>query len=254
MDPDDLLYASYNPRSTHHRIFTIWPWPANRYGYEKRIASRHILELLWDERLKFRFFDMGYMYTQYRASVASAADAGWIFESRVHQLLRSQPTVQLFPLIMGKLGSDDFIYKGFSWENPMDIQLPGSDENTLVKGGDFHANRYYRLVSTDFPGIDSLLLVCPPDGSPPILLIFRIMHTAEAHYVSEDTLRGIDNLGLPRDARKYYVVVVVAPGGVEPVVRVPAAYFGRRGRTKLHEKVLRVLTHWNVLFREYSDA
>ena len=135
----------------------------------------------------------------------------------------------------------------------MELQLPESSEGTLVEGGDFRMDCYYRLASANFPEIDSLLLICPPDGSPPILLMFRISRTDEVYNVSEDTLRHIDNLRLPRGTRKYYVVVT--PGGVEWEVRVPGAYFGRRGRTKLRDKLLQVFAYRvpvNVLFRDYS--
>ena len=198
---------------------------------------------------------MGRMCSQYWNSATTGISAGWIFESRVHQLLRSQQTIQLFPVTLHSSEADDFIYKGYSRKTPTDLQLPESDEDTLVKGCDFYANRYYRLVSADFPEVHSLLLICPPDGSSPLLLIFHITRTAKAHDASEETLRSIDNLDLPKDTRKYYVVVT--PEGVEPEVRVPRSYFGRRGRTKLRDKVLRVFTYpvpFKVLLLGYCDA
>ena len=125
-------------------------------------------------------------------------------------------------------------------QNPMDLQLPGLDKRPLVEGGDFHKNCYYRLVSTGFPGIDSLLLICPLDGSPPILLIFRIARNAETHDVSEEGFSRINNLGLSPDTRKYYVVVTTE--GVEPEMRVPEAYFAK-GREKVIGKVSQVLNY-----------
>ena len=115
----------------------------------------------------------------------------------------------------------------------MDLWLHGSDECPLVEGGDFHENAYHRLVPADFPGIDSLLIIHPPDRSP-ILLIFSIARNAEIHDVNDEGFRRIDNLGIPLGTCKYYVVVT--PGCVEPEVRVPEAYFAK-GREKAPGKV-----------------
>ena len=238
IEPDDLRYVSYNPKSTHCRIFTVWPSPTNRDMFEKRIVSRFTFELLWDHLLKYRISDIQHFYYRFQKSPTMAACAGWIFEHRVHQLLRRQPEIQLVPVVQDKLGSDDCIYKDYQWENPMDLWLPGSAERPFNEVGRFRENRYCHF---DSPGADSILLVYPPDGLPQILLIFVVTYSTETHDVSEDILRKIDSYRLPPDARRYYVVVT--PRGNWPKIQVPKAYFGGEGRMKLPDEELRVFNY-----------
>ena len=252
IEPDDLRYIPYNPKSTHCRVFTVWPSPTSRYMYENRIVSRLIFELLWDRLLQYRISDMRYLYYEFRASATMAASAVWIFEHRIHQLLRSQATIRLVPIIRHKPGPNDYIYKGYQWENPIDLWLPGSAERPLVEGGRFRRNRYCRL---DSPGANSFLLVYPPDGSPPILLIFVVTCSTEIHYVSEDILRKIDSCSLPPDVRRYYVVVT--PKGARPKIKFPEAYSGKKGSTRQSDKGLRVFNYPvgdNVLFPDLDDV
>ena len=49
--PADLRYISQNPAPISHRVFTIEPSPIGRDRFEKRIASRRVFELLWEEHL-----------------------------------------------------------------------------------------------------------------------------------------------------------------------------------------------------------
>ena len=67
----------------------------------------------------------------------------------------------------------------------------------LANRGELRRNHY--ILSTPI-----LLLIYPPDGSAPLLLIFRITHNREtgAHDVSEEGLGGINNLGLSPDIRR----------------------------------------------------
>ena len=90
---------------------------------------------------------------------------------------------------------------------------------------------YYRLESTDFETIDSLLLVRDRGRSQHVLLLFRITCNTEELEVSEEDLRGIDGFVLPKNTRKYHVVVT--PQGVEPEIKVPEAYLGKEGKRKL---------------------
>ena len=241
MEPDDLrsIYCCPAPVRQHIFIFTLWPSPTSRHEPETRIASQHVLELLWENLLRYRTPDMGYLYHQFRTSATTVADARWIFESRIHQLLRSRQIVRLFPIMQDRSRPGDVIYKGYPQENPMDLQLPGSDEDRLVEGGELRGNCCYRLPSANF---SALLLICPPDGSAPDLLIFQITHNTKAHDVSEDSLRDIDNLGLSPDTLRYYVVVT-PQRGVRSEIRFPKAYFGKRDRSKLPDNVLWVFNY-----------
>ena len=249
VNPADLRYISRVSDSTYHHIFTLWPSLTRREVFEKRIASQYALELLWERHLQHRVSDAKYFYDMYRASVTTAADAEWILRSRIHQLLRSQLTIRLSPIVRDAFDPTDFI-GCFLERTPMDLQLPNSHERTLVEGGEFHMNCYYRLGSADFPGIDSLLPICPPDGSPPVLLMFRITSGTVTYDMIEEGFRKIDNLGLSPNIRKYYVVVT--PESVNPRMRVSGEY-SREGWGKVLGKVSRVFNYpvpADVLFPE----
>jgi len=190
---------------------------------------------------------MRYFYITYEERAATAADAAWIFKSRIHQLLRSQQTILLFPILRDGPRPKNFVYNYCLEQNPMDLRLRDSDESPLVEGGGFYVNTCHRLTSPEFPGIDSLLIVHPPNGSPPILLIFSIAHNAKVHDVSEEGFRRINNLGLSPDTRMYYVVVT--PECIEPEIRIPEGYF-MKGREKAPGKVFNYPIPMNVLLPE----
>ena len=60
-DSNSLRYST-----TLHHIFVIYPSPTNPYIFERKSASRHVFELLWENRLKNQISDMEYFYDQYR--------------------------------------------------------------------------------------------------------------------------------------------------------------------------------------------
>ena len=224
IDPRKLRYAIHNPdiEDASHSILIIEPSSTRRGVPEKRIASRRVFELLWEMYLKSRISDMKYYYDLFRTGTTTAADAGWVFEFRMHQLLTRQQTIRLFPITQDLLGPKNSIYKGYPGENPIDLQLTGSDEHPLVEGDHLHTDHYYRPKPTSFPTINSLLLIRPPD-SPPTLLAFQIARNIKAIHVDEDGLCRIDNLDLPPHTRKYYVVAT--PEDVQPEIKVPMACF-----------------------------
>ena len=171
-------------------------------------------------------------------------------------MLTRQQTIRLFPITQDDPGPKNFIYRGYPGKNPIDIQLIESNEHPLVED-DFHANRYYRPISTDFPTIDSLLLIHPPD-SPPVLLTFRITRNEKEHDVNEVGLQRINELKSTEDAqnaRLYFMVVT--PEDVEPEIEVPKAYFGMRDNKELPVKKFQVFNYpvsVDVLLPEQSAS
>jgi hypothetical protein len=231
MNPDHLLRIFRGPRSgdVSHHVVIIQPSPTTRGFFETKIASRRVFELIWEIHLQHRISDMEYLYSFFQNSQTMAPAAGWIFELRMHQLLRRQQTIRLFP-IRGRPGTTRFLYDGYtaSKENPTDLQLAESDEYPLVEGDRLRMNRYYRLDSIDFPATDSVLLIHPPGEPSPILLMFQMTRNKREHNVDEEGLGKIDDLRLPRHTRRYYVVVT--PEGIQPQIKVPPACFEGRGR------------------------
>ena len=83
-----------------------------------------------------------------------AAGAGWVFELRMHQLLRKQQTIRMFPITLGRPEPANFIHEDYPGRNPIDLHLTRSDEYPLAEGNQFHANLCHRPTPTNFPGID----------------------------------------------------------------------------------------------------
>jgi hypothetical protein len=153
-------------------IFIIEPSPS-RNVHTERITSQHVFELLWEKHLYYLTSHLGYLYDLFWASPATAASAGWIFDFQMHQLIAEQQTIWIFPITQGDSRSANYIYKDYPGENAVDLQLTGSQEPLAMEDG-FTTNHYYRLQPTNFLTIDSLLLIHPPNDSPPILLMFGI--------------------------------------------------------------------------------
>jgi hypothetical protein len=79
---------------------------------------------------------------------------------------------------------------------------------------------YYRPRSTEFPTIDSWLLVQPTPQSRPIL-IFQIVLNTEKHGVNKSGLDITKKL-VTADTEKY--LVVVTPERVQPKITVSREY------------------------------
>ena len=243
VNPDKLHHALNDPffDNISHLILIVEP-SSSRSVYTKRIASRRVFQLLWDRHLRHMIAHIAYFYDLFRTSPTTAVSAGWIFEFRMHQLLAVQRAIRIFPITQAEAGSVNYIYKDYPGENAVDLQWTGSQEEPLDLEGEFIANRYYRPTSTNFPAIDSLLLIHPPDKSPPILLMFQITRNTNEHDVNLGGLQKVDELGLQPNTRKYYVVVT--PEGVQPKISVPKKYHKVEGvKPQLPENVLHVFNY-----------
>ena len=113
----------------------------------------------------------------------------------------------------------------------MSLQLVESEQHFLPEGGALEEGRYYRPESADFPGIDSLLLVRPPGELLSTLFMFRIAWDQDEHGVNADSLRKINDLELPSNARRCYVMVT--PEDISPKVAVSKEQFWSERRRLL---------------------
>lgn len=230
--PGTLPFAFQSPdfEGTFDLIIRAEPSPTSRFVHEKTIASRGVFELLWKRYLQNRIAEMKCCYDDFKSSSVTAPAAGWIFEFRMHQLLRQGYPLKLFPLGLGKAESKKFdIYDDYKAShkrgNTKNLQLAASQEHRLAKWERLQVNHYYCPSAFLLPTIDSLLLVHPFGKLSSILLTFQMTRDEEEHRVSEDSLRGIEELELPSDTRRYHVVVT--PRGMEPRLRVPKGCFKR---------------------------
>ena len=236
LDTDRLERVVRDPRTSDssHLIITTAPSSRGRFDYDGRITSRYVFDLLWKKHICHRVDLMGFFYNQFQADTTSAPAAGWIFKLRMHRLLMQEQTTQLFP-IGGRQVKANFLYDDYTAsedrQNPMNLQLAKSNGRRLVERYRLQKNRYYRPKSKDFPAIDSLLLIHPPNEPSPILLIFQITWGGREHDVNEKGLRNINDLKLPRNTRRYYVVVT--PERTHPTMTVPMKHFRNEGQQEI---------------------
>jgi len=149
---------------------------------------------------------------------------GWVFELRMHDLLRDGNPIRLFH-IHGHRSEVDPVH-----ENHKVIQLPSSFQVPLDEGDRLFVGNYYNLRAANFSTIDSLFFVHPPDEPSPILLAFQIRHDAVCDVDKED-LRRVNRLNFPRNVRKFFVAVT--PDSIHPGAESLKTFFegaGKRGR------------------------
>jgi len=209
-------------RSSHF-ITTIEPLPPGRLDFKIKIASQHVLKLLWEEHIQHEIEDMEYFYNQFLDNSITATSAGWIFKLRMHQLLMRQQTIRVFP-ILGHCRKANIIYNApREWNNPTDLQLPNSVEHPLVERCHLLNAHYYHPKPTNLHAIDSLLLIHPPGKPSPILLTFQIIQNGVQPNVNVNGLCKINDLDIPPDICRYHVVVT--PEGIHPKITAPMKYF-----------------------------
>jgi len=228
INPDSLRFALRSPDSDHssHLIIRMEPSPTERFSYQKTIASGGVLKLLWDQYLKNSAAEIRHLYTTFQGSPVTASAAGGIFELQMHKLFRQGYSLKLFPLRSGSTTAKCDVYSNYTNSNKQRElrlhQLTVSEEHPLDDRAQLEINCYYR-PSSNFPTIDSLLLI-HPDGDPsPILLLFQMTRNKEKHYVKLSGLEKVNNLGFPPNTRKYYVAVT--PLGIEPRIEIPKGRF-----------------------------
>jgi len=175
---------------------------------------------------------MDYFHGLFRVNQSTAAAAGWVFESRVHQLLQRQRNIQLFP-VRGSFATKNFNYNCYiasqERSDAMNLCLFDSAEVPLTEGCHVEKECYYRPRSTNFPTIDSLVLVHPHGEPSPLLLTFQITETRDQYGVNPDGLLKIRDLA--PGARKLYVVVT--PENIHPTIVVPGSLLSGIGEQKV---------------------
>lgn len=242
LKPRKLRNIFDNPDSTDAPCDLILTEPSStRRSPVKRIASRHIFELIWERSLHQQVVGMKYFYNLFRPNEVTAVSAGWIFEYRMHDLLRTKQAIRLSPIAQARPGPVNFIHKEYTEDKSVTTELASSAEYLLVEADDLLENHYYRPEASNFPAADSFILIRPSHDSDPILLIFQMTLNTKSHDVNEAGLRRIHNFKLPAGTRMYYVVIT--PEGVKPKITIPKEYFGMKGKGKLGDDRIRVFNY-----------
>jgi len=180
--------------------------------------------MVWEKHLARRLDLMEELYYLLLAAPITVTSAGWVFEDRMHQVLRAEGILRLFP-IHPRRGKTGIIFDNYAASKVRsslrEFQLASSEEHPLVEGAELVMNRYYRLESSDFAAVNSVLLIRPPGGSP-ILFVFQMTRNNTKHDLHD--LQKVSGLGVPPGTRRY--LVIVTPEDIHPSITVPLEYFG----------------------------
>ena len=226
--PDNLPHIFRDPGSfqNSHYIITVYPSEGRRGAFEKKFASRCVFDMVWEKHLASRVDLMKEFYDMFLATPITATLAGWVFEGRVHQVLRTEQTLRLFP-ILPRSGRANVIFDDYAasqaGNKSTEFQLTHSKEYPLVKRAKLVENHYYRLESSNSAAVDSVLLLHPP-GELHVLFMFQMTLNKTKHGTNLDSLRKIGELDVPLGTRRY--LVIVTPENTHPRIAVPLEYFG----------------------------
>ena len=240
MDFDGVRNALWSTDSdqTSHLIMRVEPLESP-FKPNKTIASPFAFKLLWDRYLRAQVSETAHFYDLVsEGGPGTASCAGWIFEFRMHQLLRQGYLMSLFPIGCTRSTSTKFdVYNNSHNErNAEHFQLAESQEETLDEGIELKVNHYYRPTAINFLSIDSVLLIHPANSSP-ILLMFQFTWRKDEYDAKEDGLNKVDGLRVPRGTRKY--LVVVTPSGGEPKIQSSKGRFENEHVLVYHHPVQR---------------
>jgi len=203
------------------------PSPTDRTVPESTIASSYILEMFCKKVFSNRVEAARNLYEALHSTWTTPADAGvTVFEHWVHQFLLKSRVIDLFPII-GRLSptGKDFIHDDYTATRGnkvgMRVALRDLKEHIIIDeiGTRLEFNTYYRPRNTNFPVIDSWVLIQPNPQEPPIFLAFQIITDVGSHDAKRRGLDKMDELGIPEDAQRY--LVVLTPTGARPKITVP---------------------------------
>ena len=216
-----------------HLFITTKPSEDRRDIPTRDIASQHVFDLLWEQRIKYRTLEMADLYNRFSVEPTFPTAAGLIFEYRMHQIFANGAKLQVFP-IPGRRVQSNVIYDDYTatlnqkkrifWLTKSAEYLfgVGEIEETVIK-----EDQYYHFKTRE-PAVDSFFLYQPRRG-PPILLVFRITPAKKEHG-EPIVLSLVDHLKLPPELsnpRKIYIVVT--PEGIYPDITTPMGHSGPQG-------------------------
>ena len=172
-----------------------------------------------------------------------AVAAGWTSESRIHRLLTRQK--KPFRIPWPPRGEERNLRRLRRLQDARECNEPPVDQIRAT----YLARRLrtwrgpllpLRAESSDFPGIDSLLLFHPPSELFSILFVFRIAWNQGEHGVGADGLRKVGGLEFPSNARRCYVIIT--PERIWLEMTVPMERFWEIGQ------------HWKLVVPETFSA
>ena len=202
-----------------HLLISTGPLPTGRATPERKFVSAYVLERICEQVFKNRVKEMKNLYQMLQKEPTQPTAVEMLFEYQAHRFLRKKRTIRPFPIVSSNEGVCDVgevcatgtevVQEKFS--------LPKSEELVFTDEPDtpLEVGTYYRPRSTNFPTIDSWLLVRLARQELPVLFAFHISPKKDTCDVDRSGLARVGKL-VDADTRKY--LIIVTPTGVQPKV------------------------------------
>jgi len=233
LSPDDLsklFVSAKNVTDGSHLLMATGPLPNSRREPERKITSPYVLTEICSEVLKNRVEMMRGFYDTLHVTPTTSVAAGMVFEHRAHHFLQEERTLDLFPILASSQPQGRIHFKYVYEEYIHDVTrrqqvfLPRLEERIVDKETQ-HTHEfgvYYRPRRTNFPAVDSWVIVPPNDPKdPPIVLVFQMTINMKEHDAKKSGLDWMREL-IPKDAEIYHVILT--PQVVEPKINVSTDY------------------------------
>lgn len=96
------LISQSHVSGTSHFVALLEPSPTDRAQDRSRFITQAVFELVWRRHLEKKSIRAREFYELFVEHSFVASSAGWLFEFRMHTLLREGYTLKLFPIRRGK--------------------------------------------------------------------------------------------------------------------------------------------------------
>jgi len=230
LSPDGLaklLKSTDAATQNSHYVISTEPLPGNRSTAERKFTSQYVFEECCKQTLRDKAETLRMFYDVLHNDPTTATAAGMVFDYRAHQFLRKGRDIDLFPILghfstRGKDAGKTVIYSDYTaTKNNTDkkvVTLPDLKECIVTDETGMHVEQdtYYHPDHTNFPSVDSWVLVRPDPQGSPIFFIFQITINANTHDVKQKGLDMVDALDIPKDA--WRCLVVFTPREVNPKI------------------------------------
>ena len=232
------LLSANKATDNSHLLVTTGPLPNDRTRPERKLASLHIFAEFCRLVLRNRV-EMKDCYDMLQLTPTTFSAAGMVFKHRAHQFLQEGRTLDIFPILTSSRSQgetrSEYVYNKYTDDvrRRQQFILPRLEECLVDKDPQltYEPGIYYRPRNSNFPSVDSWVLVKPDSQNPPFVIAFQMTIDGGEHNAANS---GLDWLGesVPRDAQMYHVILT--PEGVEPEINVStehliAGILGGRG-------------------------
>jgi len=237
-----LLRSPNKVTKCSNHIITTVPSPENRFKSSWTFASPYALKKCCELLLEDEANAVRGLYDMLHNDRTTSTAAGMVFEHCVHQFLRKEKTIALFPILGRLLKSGPNSGKNVIYDNYKAtikakkqtwVNLPKLEEFVVIDESktEVKLNTYYHPKRRNFPSIDSWVLIWPAFSKVPIFIMFQITINKSNHDVKQEGLDFMDRLNIPANAVRW--LVVLTPKGLTPQIGpVEAEYLKSKNRKR----------------------